>query len=630
MSHSIRHRWLCLATALICVASLAACDLDAVPRDPTIAVDAGQPDTNDQMCIPGQTRCQGTLPLVEQCADDGTQFEYKESCAAGTYCRDGACEPLATQCSESDDDSLPFATSATELTFETADDLKSTSASLTIENCGDSDIWLQRTEVRASSPSAGRSVFSVVNANDFQGLRIPPGIGETIKVTYEPAFAFSRESGNLRLQVIGEEYHEFDIPLRPRSYCVSATPRVDTGLIQGAKSGSVFLQNCGTEPVVLESVSTVPDKDDPQPQATIAMEKTSGFAPLEAGEFLELPYRISGGRLGQFNHRIIYHMADASKFTEERLSTDVSGRVASIECRSKDVPPPMVEQGQIASRGWEFVAKLDEEVGLTMGIPEPLTVDQLTPIYRFRPPDGSRSEWEPFDETFAALGKNSFQPDIPGTYRVDVNYLDNDGRPLCEWHTVRVHARPQQGLFVDLNWKTHGDLIRNDVGYGRGADLNLHVLPASSIERDLAWGDARGDCFGKGEYPTTDPSLSSDLARCELFNGRVLSASVSGAHREAIGFRIVEQERYYIAVHAWSLAGFSNAVADLRVYRDGELLDAFTLAEEADPDEATYDSLEDLLRQRLHSSNDVWILGYWDAETETLVANPTRYSGFPN
>lgn len=634
MPQASGHRHIGLLLVLGCMLPMVGCDFDAVPTDPTRdiqrSVDAGI-DTTGQLCEPGLTRCQGPLPLVERCSADGTRFVFDESCEAGTYCQDGACEPLATQCADNDDASLPFSMSSTELTFETSDDLKSTTATLDIENCGDSDIWLKRTEIRAASPSAGRSVFSVENSSDFQDLRIPPGISETLKVRYQPAYAFSREPGLLRLQVIGERYHEFDIPLKPRSYCVSATPAVDTGLIQGSERGSVFIQNCGTEPVDLESISTVPDKEDSQPQANIELEQTEDFEPLAAGEFREIPYRISGSRLGLFNHRIVYHLADASNFAGERLSTSVTGRVASVDCRSVQLPPPRVEPHGGEENGWESTAKIGEGVEVTMRLPESESVVlyQLTPIFRFRPPSGSRSKWEAFDSTFPTLGKNRFTPDVPGTYRIDLNYIDEEGRPLCEWKTLRVEVRPDAEFYVDLGWKTHGDLIRDDVGYGRGADLNLHVVPTSDDETHRLWGASPGDCFGYGEYPTADPTLSSERSNCDLFQGEVRSTSVSGAHREAIGFPVVSQDRYYIAIHAWSLSGFPNAVADLRLYHRGERVEDFDFQSD-DPDTVAPDSLEELLRQRLYSANDVWILGYWDAQTNTLVAEPTRYSGFPN
>jgi hypothetical protein len=635
MSNAVRHRCLTVLLAVFVLLELTACDLDAVPRDPTRDIqtlsDAGA-DAVDQVCSPGQTRCQGPLPLVEQCNAEGTGYVHSESCAAGTYCSEGDCKPLATQCERSGDESLPFSLSRTTLNFETSDDLKSSTASLRIENCGDSDIWLKRTEIRASSPSAGRSVFSVVNAANFQELRIPPGISETVSVKYEPAFAFSREPGLLRLQIIGDRYHEFDIPLRPRSYCVSATPGIDTGLIQGTERGSVFVHNCGTEPVTLDSISTVPDKDDSQPQASIYLDQRERPHTLEEGEFLEIPYRVSGSRLGLFNHRIVYELEDASKFGEERLATTVTGRVASVDCRSLTLPPPLVEPESHSQTDWEATAKIGERIEVSMRLPvsEAVAIDQLTPIFRFRPPEGSRSVWEPFDSTFPALGKNRFTPDVPGTYRIDMNYINEDGRPLCEWKTLRVDVRPQEEFYVEVGWKTHGDLIGDDVGFGRGADLNLHVLPATDDEADLLWGETNGDCFGYGEYPTTDPTLASKRSKCGLFQGEVHSTSVSGAHREAIGFTAVSQDRYYIAVHAWSLSGFPNAVADIRLFHRGEQVESFELAEGDWYEDDPPDSLEDVLQHRLRSTNDVWILGYWDADEETLIARPTRYSGFPN
>ncbi|MGM0556629.1 MAG: hypothetical protein ACQEVA_09660 [Myxococcota bacterium] len=631
MSQAIQHRWLVIALA--CLYTLSGCDLDPVPSDPTRGFDTGtQDDAASTTCIPGQTRCPGSLPLVEQCTDDGSEFVFQENCAAGTLCQEGACTPIATQCEESTDNNLPFTVSSTKLTFETTDDLKSTTASLELANCTESDIWLKRTEIRASSPSAGRAVFSINNPADFQGLRIPPGISETIRVKYEPVYAFSREPANLRLEVIGEELHEFDIPLEPRSYCVSATPHAETGLIQGAKRGSVFLHNCGTEPIELESISTVPDKDEPQPQATVTLDKTSGFETLESGGFLEVPYRIAGGRLGPFNHRIIYHLEDADKFTEERISTAVTGRVASVECRSEQLPPPRLEQGEESMRAWEFSALAGEEVGLAMHLPEAedgLPLSGTTPIYRYRPPDGSRSEWE--HATFPTLGKNTFTPDIPGTYRVDLNYIDATGRPLCEWKTARVHVRPDVPLYIDMKWKTHGDLIGHDTGYGRGADLNLHVLPASEVERRLPWGDRSGDCYRYGEYFWRDSDATEPAqSRCDIYDGQIRSASVSGAHRESVAFTAIERDRYYIAIHAWSLGGFQNAVADVRLYHEEQRVDAFELSDDIEDLSEIPISTEDLLQQRLRSNDEVWILGYWDATTNTLVGHPTRYSGFPN
>ena len=390
------------------------CDLDAVPSDPTQELDRAR-----------RIRPVHSLHLRESAAKCLARWssDVRRTAAASNSIAPaprhllpaGACAPLATQCSDSAGSLLSFAMSTTELTFETSDDLKSSTATLEIENCGESDIWLQRAEIRQVSPSAGRSVFSLLSAPDFQELRISPGVTETLEIHYKPSYAFSREPGNLRLQVLGEGYHEFDVPLVPRTYCATATPSVETGLIQGAKRGSVFLQNCGTEPIRIESVSTIPNKQDDNPQANISLSSTLENEQLEPGDTVEVPYTISGGRLGQFNHRIVYNLSDAAKFAEERLSTAVSGRVVALGCIDLDLPPPDIEQGENVGESWTFEAKVGEPVEMVLTHPsdDPLVFEHTTPVYRFRAPRAAVASGGNLTASFRRSARTTSYPMYP-------------------------------------------------------------------------------------------------------------------------------------------------------------------------------------------------------------------------
>ena len=634
-------RWLqpqMIAAVVLGAAStllVASCEYDAIPADPrkeySIETDVGAADTVAQFCDPGAVRCQG--PRVVQCRDDGSGFELERVCPSSTTCSNGVCTLVATHCDDRQGEEAPaFATSKTDIIFETDDGLATQYASLEVENCSDSDIWLQRAEIRDPSPVRGRSVFALKDASTHQEVRIPPSGVEVLRVQYEPRYAFSREPGQLRLQIIADAYREFDLPLVPRNHCVSATPSVDLGIVNQKKTGSVHVHNCGNQPVIIDGLEVVPNKPGEADQIQLEAALPSETVELTAGESVEIPYEATPELLGSFDHRIVYEIRDAERYTQERLATLFEGRVARSGCRSQDLPAPLVTQSETTHQSWKVEATLGKPVEVSMRLPEGENFnpdDPQIPAFRFEPPDGSRAEYEPGNETFPTFGKNRFTPDVPGTYRILLNYVDSSGRPLCEWQAVEIEAVPAAELYTDLSWQTDEDVIPDDVGFGRGIDLNLHVVPVASGDH-VDWAEPRADCFGYGEYPAAGAGIDHELAECSMLGGEIRSVSTSGAHREIVAFPEATHDRYYVAIHAWSVADFDRARATVRLYAGGDAVDSFEVEAHAWEHLERPDDLGELLSREVSSPNRVLILGYWDVERDAfVVAPPTRFSGFP-
>jgi hypothetical protein len=209
---------------------------------------------------------------------------------------------------------------------------------------------------------------------------------------------------------------------------------------------------------------------------------------------------------------------------------------------------------------------------------------------------------------------------------------------------LRLFARPTADLYVDLQWITLGDQIRTDVGYGRGADLNLHLTATDDDHLSPNWGDKYEACLGFGEYPTGEAGERYDTANCSSSGAEIHSLSVSGAHREIMTVAQTNRRYYHIGAQVWSIADFyANAQAKVTIWANGRKIDSHEWvndqwatvlwaegddsddqiwANEPPPDEATQDEM--LQRTYLLGKENFWPFAVWDAQEQELLLYPFR------
>ncbi|MFP4600772.1 MAG: hypothetical protein ACLFVJ_21130 [Persicimonas sp.] len=622
----------CALIGVVFAAAVLGCDMQGVPL----------PGTSDAalqaVCEPGEQVCDG--PLLQVCTDEGV-YEHIE-CAASTSCENGACRPIETHCDGTleDDDSLSdFSVSPQALVFETDEQFKSSTASLDITNCSTDDLRL--IDVRPYDPNrvGSRDVFTLHRSELQPGDSIGAGETRSISVRYEPQYAFSREKGKLNVELLGSRYRQFHVELIPKAHCVTATPEIELGIVDGPVNRRAHVQNCGTEPVQLDGVHVNASRS-PSPVALQHMEFPTVLLP---GEHLALPFDVDAtgdATPGRFADHIVIDVADADRYPEP-LGTTVTGHLVTQACRDRELAAPTIWTEQSAQAdGWSHRVRLGERIHIQSNSTQ---ADRETAtgqtFFELEAPHGSRARLEPTLSEITEPNQTSFVTDVAGVYEIELDEVDESGAALCdkdpqgdeqaEPHTLTLDARPTAALYVDLQWITVGDLISADVGYGRGGDLNLHLIAHDELVESTGLSSPEEACFGYGEYPlpsNLDDLPTADIAECGSTGAQVHSLSVSGAHREVMTVDEVDRRYYYIGVSAFSIYEFPRAFFRLSVYADGTPVDDIELHEPWWPDEE-YDnlpeSLDDLLTYEL-GGEEVWVFGVWDARENRLLPRPPR------
>ncbi len=622
----------CALIGVIIAACVLGCDMQGVPLPGT--ADAAL----QAVCEPGETVCDG--PLLQVCTDEGV-YDHVE-CAASTSCEDGACRPIETHCDRTldDDESLAdFTISPQELVFETDEQFKSSTALLDITNCTNDDLRL--IDVRPYDPNrvGNRDVFTVHRSELQAGDSIRAGETKSISVRYEPQYAFSREKGRLNVELLGSRYRQFHVELIPKAHCVTSTPEIELGIVDGQVKRRAHVQNCGTEPVQLNGVH-INESRSPSPIALQQMEFPTVLLP---GEHLALPFDVEtdgDATPGPFADNIVIDIADAEQYPEQ-LSTTVTGHLASQPCRDGELAAPTIwteESGE--ADGWSHRVRLGERIHIqanpTRADPE---ASPGHPLFKLEAPHGSRARLEPTVSEVVEPNRTSFVTDVAGSYEVELNALDEAGAALCdkdlqgndraEQRTLTLDVRPTAALYIDLQWISVGDLIPSDVGYGRGGDLNLHLIAHDELVESTGLSSPEDACFGYGEYPlppTLDDLPAADIAECSSTGAQVHSLSVTGAHREIMTVDEVDRRYYYIGVSAFSMYEFPRAFFRLSVYADGAPVSDIELHEPWWPEEeqdSLPESLDDLLTFEL-GGEEVWVFGVWDAQENRLLPRPPR------
>jgi len=571
-SHATRTTTSVLLAATAATLLSAACDLPGLrPIEP----DDTTGDTGRPLCEFGNTTCQGSGRLV--CTDAGPRFR---PCDDDEICQDAECRPVANDC----DSPLPLRLSSSALTFDSNGRLRPDSASLEVENCGEDALTLTQVSFHQPASRVGRPIFSVANRVPVANTKLPPGDSLGVKLRYGPRFGFflSSPDPTARVELRVRRSYEVELDLRRRIDCVTAAPRVDFGAVKLSESAerSLPLANCGNQRAVVPLADSLPveragyllRRAERAPESVVLEPGASSRVPLvfEArstdANYWE-PLSVATLRLGA---------SDSARPGE--VETSVRAQTRPERCSERTAPLAAYRQSPP-----DFAGSPESDPYTTGDAIELRPLESVWLRTRRRgldPPDGPPTEARPLnyrvvdrpDGSHARVRRDprsdvyrQFVPDRVGTYRVRVRSGGERRAPNCPVHdsTFTVEARPAARLYVELSWSSADDPVEGDEGYGRGADLNLHLLRTDADALDATGWFTDRDCFQPGRRLTR---------RCPG-SGTIRSADVSGAAPEAIAYDGSDGARFCAAVQMWNPYRFNRTRAHLRIYEEGTLLE---------------------------------------------------------
>lgn len=583
MRHLLPHL---LAASLLAVA--VGCDLPGIPlhlepgqADAGVGADGGP--VGPQVCAPSSRSCRSSTTL-SICSDDGADFQI-EVCGDGTTCIEGACTPIESSCRYGQ----PFALSTDELVYDVTADFKSQTRVVTLTNCGVQPLRIRDAIVRAPDRPDGRPVFRLTDDSP-KGGTLQPGASATFKVLYEPTAGLSQVRGTLQLGLTTDSPVLYEVELRTRSYCVTATPVLDMGPIEAGEPHreTIFLQNCGTEPVNLRTVAARTDAhSDSPPPWQIALDPAIKLpSRVYPGEEVAVEVRVVGEPGAVIDDAVLFGFEELEASVEpattqlravalaaacdEGLTTPpVRVTVRNVVVQSEPALVPPLEIVRLVPQ----IADGDEGLGLALTL-----VEQ---------PDVSHLE-------LSRQGRAAyFQPTVVGDYAVEALAFDPvTGRPACDPRVIELRVRPEQPVHVELTWRALGDAIAGDAGFGRGANLDLHVLAGAGM-----W-NGEDDCFPGASMP------------CGAALGTVAVKSQSGDQAEVVWFDEMPEQRLKFGVYLSNIFNFEAVDARLRLYVDGEL------AGEVDTG-------------RLQTPNDFWLVGAYDPASDEFDVTDIITTSFP-
>lgn len=551
-----------IAPVIISVFGLtAACNLPSIPADfeetePREIVDSGP-----TVCEPSSAICLGNA--VQRCSDDGLESSV-EACQSVETCLDGACVALENTCEKGQ----PFGISATELQFSIDEDYAGEVQSITLDNCGVRTVFVDQIALRGPTRADGAPVFSRSETTPAR-FTLEPGETFEIGVEYAPSEDLSVVRGTLELGVITTEYNRYTIPLRTRSECVSVTPDIVWNpSSDGNDTRVAWLQNCGTDPIVVEDV-----------------EAESHFEPLE-----KLPFELSPGdhlgvevwmpdTPGAFDSSVDF-LTDTGS-----LSTRVRGHRTAGECDD-------------SLDGVELAAAVNNlPVALGDGLLEVEPRDRVRLIAPDLPQGWISDYWPIFTPSAytAPLKRRESEtlvsPGATGLYAYELVAINAEGQRACDVPVIEIDAWPRSGVWVELTWQNFVDRISADTDFATGVRLDLHVLRRDA---SAAW-NGPSDCV---------PARGDG---CD--QAKIIQSNQTGAAPESVFFEEVPDTPMDIGVYLLNPFNFEGARATIRVWRSGRLLDERTAL--------------------LTNTNDFWWVGRLDPFVDEFSVIDSVFDNFP-
>jgi hypothetical protein len=528
-------------------------------REPTPQETQNNADTRNRVCVPTTRQCLGNT--VKACNGDGSDFSI-ETCGLGETCSVAACVPIADTCATEQ----PFELSANEIAFEASRHLKTQTRQVRLTNCSAEVLLLRDAVVRGPARPDGEPVFRLLT--EVSQARIEAGSSIDIALRYSPAPGVSSVTGRLELSLVSRDLVNVQIGLRSRSECTAITPFLDFGVVENddLPRDTIVVQNCGTEPLELSGwQGPTFVAFDPPPDTQ-----------LLPGDELTVGVRTVGD---------LPPLLDA----QAKLSTAV-GAPAELHTSGLRVTEPACAPHPIG-----------EPRLFSNNSERPPTPDDLVRLY-FPDTDARLMHWVELIEQPEMSSRRlertatgwTFRPRVVGRYRAAIQTYDVFDRTIsCDTTEFEFEVKPRAGLHVELAWLTNGDGIVDDVGFGRAANLDLHVL---STDGDTGvWNDQANDCF---------PGVTGP---CGAAQGSV--AVSQGGIAELVHF---DQATglFEVGVYLSNPFNFTGAIARVRVYEDGLLVG-------------------ELESRPLQSANDFWLVGRWDASSRAWTEIDRVFAGFP-
>lgn len=194
-------------------------------------------------------------------------------------------------------------------------------------------------------------------------------------------------------------------------------------------------------------------------------------------------------------------------------------------------------------------------------------VNATTYQWRVDAPAGSASRLFPS----ANVPDPTYEANVVGTYTFHLTVGDADGNS-CTADQI-VHVVGDTAIYVELHWRTPGDLDETDTGPNAGSDLDLHFAHPFATGPDLdhdgepdPWFHDLFDCFWSNDQPNWG---SMDLGADD--NPSLDRDGNDGAGPEAISLGVPENVCYRIGVHVFNDHGFGASFATVRIFLSNTL-----------------------------------------------------------
>lgn len=614
-------------------ASLMACSAQGIPltpagggdtQEPPRGVDQGSLDDSDnpspptQACVPEELRCLGDNLL--QCNEQGTNYTLTP-CPLSTQCLEGRCQQATPSCASTDE---PLVLSHQTLFFQPSQDNKTLTSTLSITNCTDSPLTIQKASIQSTQEATSQDArvfdFSQESA-PIQGIRLPANATLPVKIEFSPRTPLLYEQGTLYLSFLGASDPILrEVALKTNTWCLSIPPLLDLGdlLTDQPFAAEIPLHNCGSRALVLSGSEVSLQTPDENLLDGIAVRGTERPLLIAPGQIvpitLEATPTAQGSLAGQID--LTFSPRDQERLTIQPTSIPFIARTTSVPpaactddsqnlaVRLDELPLDAITPHALEPYQLSLIETSSGKQVATFS-PDTVRFESSSLIAPRRPPFILSSE-----KLFSAQAL--FIPHMAGphTLRASLHELSPQGDVTCRTTSTDLQIAHFGDYTVELAWYSPEDPVPDDLFPNQGVDLDLFVryIPDEDGLEPDGWLDAAASCNTR--------SVAWPSGRCAKDRGYVLQQSMTGAHPEVIALYPDDtSRRVEIGVLVNNMAGFKSACATVRLWKGEELL------VEAPGGQLQQDAcLGDTLQpsRLLERNNNFLILGTFDLLEQTF------------
>lgn len=572
--------------ALTLLATLAGCGLPALPmeEDPDaggyaldmevdLSLDSGDvPVSPPTQCSPLTRQCRDAS-TVQVCAEDGRRWIEHACEHPAMRCEAGRCvNPLCKS-------GMIAHISQPSLSFDVREDLKTTTAQLTLYSCDTSALRLHTLQITGPEHDDGSPVFALAESPIGPGLELSPGDAVTLKVAMRPRDRALLDEGRLDLTLIGSTITSQSIPLHTTQRCLGHTPMIDLGVVPAGETitREITLYNCARQPLTVRGrAAQVPRPD----AAVVDVGELRGGVTIDASTQRKVTAQthtltVRRDTPGPISALVTLELdpLDTSRLIHEPPQIFIQG--AAVKRRVDECARVPLALAQVLSQPWQ-IGDLSPLTDHSIALPR---AEGWTPVVKIIDSPDPRGV-QVWADTSALL----FYPGRVGDYALEVMWTSPEGLRSCESGRLDLKVVPFAPLYVELAWETlgHGeavDPVAQDTGSGRGVDLDLHVLFTRDGEALQAWRRPTRDC-------ASSAASRDDWAPCAAGRGAFAPSSSSGAFPEAVAIwpdstlGQFDAARLELAAHVHSLGVYDRARAHIRVWRLGQLVPELSMTRE--------------------------------------------------